>query len=84
MTFRFAISIAERANAVVIPRRALVGDYVYVVEAGQVALRKVEKGYDSLNFVEILKGVEAGEAVVVEKQDKYRSGERVRPEVLEN
>ncbi len=84
LTGEVNIIIAERADAVTIPRRALVGDYVYVVESGQVALRKVEKGYDSLNYVEILKGVEVGEAVIVEKQDKYRSGERVRTEVLEN
>jgi len=84
LTGEVSITIAERANAVVIPRRALVGDYVYVVEAGKVAVRKVEKGFDSLNKVEILKGVAAGDAIIVEKQDTYRVGERVRTEVLEN
>ena len=84
LTGEVIITIAERANAVVIPPRALVGDYVYVVESGQVALRKVQKGYGSGSEVEILKGVEAGEAVIVEKQDRYHSGEHVRTEVLEN
>jgi len=84
LTGEVSITIAERPNAVSIPRRALVGDYVYVVDSGKVVLRKVEKGYDSLNYVEILKGVAAGETVIVEKQDRYRSGERVRTEVLEN
>lgn len=84
LTGEVSIIISERANAVIIPRRALVGDYVYVVEGGKIALRKVEKGYDSLNQVEILKGVQVGEAVIVEQQDKFRSGERVRTEVLEN
>ncbi len=83
LTGEVSIIISERANAVTIPRRAVVGDYVYVVESGKVALRKVEKGY-SANYIEILKGVEAGEAVIVEKQDKYSAGERVRTEVLEN
>jgi len=84
LTGEVIITIAERPNAVVIPPRALVGDYVYVVESGQVALRKVQRGYGSANEVEILKGVEAGEAVIVEKQDRYHAGERVRTEVLEN
>lgn len=84
LTGEVSIIISERANAVIIPRRALVGDYVYAVEGGKVALRKVEKGFDSLNQVEILKGVEAGEAIIVEQQDRFRSGERVRPAVLEN
>ena len=84
LTGEVNIIIAERSDAVNIPRRALVGDYVYVVDSGSVALRKVEKGYDSMNYVEILKGVEAGEAVIVEKQDKYHAGERVRAEVLKD
>ncbi len=84
LTGEVIINIAERTNAVVIPPRALVGDYVYVVVGGKVALRKVEKGYDSASQVEILKGVEAGEAVIVEQQDRFHSGERVRTDVLEN
>ncbi len=84
LTGEVSIIISERANAVIIPRRALVGDYVYVVAGGQVELRKVEKGYDSLNYLEIVSGLDAGDAVIVEKQDRYRSGERVRTEVLEN
>lgn len=84
LTGEVGIIIAERPNAVTIPRRAIVGDYVYVVAGGQVRLSKVEKGYDSLNYVEILKGVDVGQQVVVEQQDKFRSGERVRTAVVEN
>ncbi len=84
LTGEVAIIIAERPNAVVVPRRALVGDYLYVVNGGQIELRKVEKGYDSLNFVEIVKGLDAGEQVVVEQQDRFGPGERVRTKVLEN
>jgi RND family efflux transporter MFP subunit len=78
------IITADRDNTVLIPSRALVGDYVYVLEGGKLALRKVEKGYGSMNEVEILKGVEAGELVVVEKQDTFRDGERVRAHNLSN
>jgi RND family efflux transporter MFP subunit len=84
LTGEVGIRIAERANAVMVPRRALVGDYVYVVVDGQVEVRKVEKGYDSLNYVEILKGVTAGDQIVVEQQDRFKSGSRVQVKVLEN
>jgi RND family efflux transporter MFP subunit len=84
LTGEATITIAERANAVTIPRRALVGDYVYLVEGGTVVQRKVEKGYDSLSVVEILKGVDDGAQVIVEQQDRFRSGDRVRADVLDN
>jgi RND family efflux transporter MFP subunit len=84
LTGEVSIIIAERANAVTIPRRALVGEYVYVVEGGRLALRKVVKGYESFNVVEIVTGLAEGEMVVVEQQDRYREGERVRTQVLPN
>jgi len=84
LTGEVSIIIAERPNAVIIPRRALIGDYVYVVAGGQVELRKVEKGYDSLNYLEIVKGLDAGEQVIVEQQDRFHSGERIRSVVSEN
>lgn len=84
LTGEVSIIIAKRANAVVVPRRALVGEYLYVVEGSRLALRKVVKGYEGLNEVEIVSGLQAGEQVVVEQQDRYREGERVRTQVLPN
>jgi len=84
LTGEVQIIIAERANAVTIPRRALVGEYVYVVEGGRLVRRKVAKGYEGMNSVEIVSGLKAGEQVVVEQQDRYREGERVRTQVLPN
>lgn len=84
LTGEVSIVIAQRENAVIIPRRALVGDYVYVVDGSRLSLRKIEKGYDSLNQVEILKGVSVGDQVVVEQQDRFRNGDRVRVQVVDN
>lgn len=83
LTGEVSIIIAERANALIIPPRALIGDNVYVVRDGRVELRKVEKGYESLNEVEILKGLAEGDLVIVEQQDRFRSGDRVRTRVIE-
>jgi hypothetical protein len=53
-----------------------------VVEDGRVKRRKVELGYVSLNIVEVIKGLKAGELVIVEDIDKYREGDRVNTEVV--
>lgn len=84
LTGEVSIIIAERDNAVIIPRRALVGDYVYVVNGSRLELRKIEKGYESLNQVEIVKGLAVNEVVVVEQQDRFRQGDRVRTQLIEN
>ncbi|MBI2515837.1 MAG: efflux RND transporter periplasmic adaptor subunit [Opitutae bacterium] len=83
LTGEVSIIIAERDNAVIIPRRALVGNYVYVVNGSKLGLRKIEKGYESLNQVEIVQGLAVGEIVVVEQQDRFRNGDRVRTQVLQ-
>ena len=84
LTGEVSIIIAERANAVIIPRRALVGEYVYIVEGGSLVRRKVTKGYEGMNQVEIVNGLAQGELVVVEQQDRFREGERVRTRLLSN
>ncbi len=84
LTGEVSVVIAERANAVIIPRRALVGDYVYVAAGGRLERRKVAKGYESLYQVEVVSGLAEGEQVVVEQQDRFREGERVRTQVISN
>lgn len=72
------ITIAERDNQPVVPRRAVVNnDYVFVVKNGRVEKRKVELGYMGLNVAEVRKGLEPGELVIVENLEQYRDGQRV-------
>ncbi len=84
LTGEVSIIISERANAIIIPRRALIGDYLYVLEGSTVARRQVQKGYESLNQVEIVKGLEVDEQVIVEQQDLFREGDRVRVRAAQN
>lgn len=67
----------ERENAVLIPRRALIGNLVYVVVDGEVDVRRVKPGYLGLNKAEILEGIEPGELVVLEEQNLLKPGESV-------
>jgi hypothetical protein len=64
----------------VVPRRALVGNYLYVVKNGRVEIRKVKVGYTWLTGAEVIEGVEVGEDLVLENQDTLHDGERVRIE----
>lgn len=82
ITGEVTIIIDQHDNALLIPRRALVGEYVYVIEGGKLELRKVVKGFESMNLVEIKTGLKEGDLVVVEGQDRFREGERVRTKVL--
>lgn len=77
LTGEISITTDSRPNAILVPRRALVGDYVYVVADGTARVRSVRKGFESLNEVEILSGLAEGETVIVEHQDLFRDGDRV-------
>ena len=79
LTGEVSIITAERSNTVIMPRRALIGEKVMVVSDGIIEIRTVESGYESLNEVEIVSGVEVGELVVIEELDLFRDGDRVNP-----
>ena len=71
------IVVDARDNAIVIPRRALLGRSVFVVKDGRVELRTVEVGFTSLNAVEIVRGINEGDLVIVDELDRFRAGDRV-------
>ena len=82
LTGEVNVIVGSRDANALIPRRALFGNNVYVVEDGRVRLRKVEVGYVSLNIAEITKGLSTGDLVVVEELDQFRDGDRVRTELV--
>ncbi len=67
-----------REDTVLVPRRALLVDRVYVIENGRVQIRRVVPGYLGLDRAEVLEGVEAGDTVVVENHGLLREGAKVR------
>ena len=68
----------ERSNAVLIPRRALIGNLVYVVRRGKVEVRRVKVGYSGLKQAEIIEGIESGERIIIDDQNLLKPGQRVR------
>ena len=78
MSGEASIIIGEAPEVTVIPRRALVGDFVYLVQNHQIVLRKVVTGFRGLNKVQIVEGLQPGDTVVVEDQEILREGMRVK------
>jgi RND family efflux transporter MFP subunit len=82
-TGEVTITVDQRPNQVMIPRRAVFdSDKVFVVANGRVHKRQVEVGYVSLTKVEIRKGIELGEYVIVDELERFRDGERVRLQIV--
>jgi RND family efflux transporter MFP subunit len=82
-TGEVVITVGIRDKVPLAPRQAIFngngGSSVYVVKDGRLEERRVEVGYRSFTFFEIIKGVVPGERVlIVENLDLYRDGQRVR------
>ena len=79
MTGEMNVIIGERANALIVPSRAVVAGKVFVVEGSVVMPRLVKLGYRNIERTEILEGLREGDLVIVADQDQLRPGQRVRP-----
>jgi RND family efflux transporter MFP subunit len=82
LTGEVSIVVGEHENALIVPRRALFGNSLFVVKKGRVQLRKVTVGFVGLNEAEIIDGVGEGERVIVEETDLFRDGDHVRSIIL--
>jgi HlyD family secretion protein len=75
--------VGERANALLLPRGALLRDgdrrYVLVVRDGRAERRQLEVGLVGLSQVEVLSGLTSGEEVVLPGTTAVAPGQRVRP-----
>ena len=65
-----------------VPKRSLVAEaganFVFVAEADSVRKVEVDTGYADDEFIEIVRGVESGDRVVIVGQGGLRHGSRVR------
>jgi len=78
LTGEVSFIAGERRDTLVIPRRALLNDRVMLVEDGTVRTQEVTPGYVSMTKAEIITGLVPGDEVIVEDQDLFREGDRVR------
>ncbi|HWA08436.1 MAG TPA: efflux RND transporter periplasmic adaptor subunit [Opitutaceae bacterium] len=76
-TGEVTIVVGQHQAKAIVPRRALIGNHVYVVKDGRVEIRPVKIGFTWLKGAEILDGVQEGDAVIVDQIDQYSDGQRV-------
>lgn len=82
MFSRLGINYDQRADALVVPRTALLEDgsepAVYVVRDGKAARAALKLGYDEGGWVEVREGLQAGDSVVVAGKAALREGSAVQ------
>ena len=72
------ITVDKHENALVVEKRALLGNSVFVVREGRAVLVPVSVGFTSLDQAEILGGLNEGDQVILESPATFRNGEAVR------
>lgn len=71
---------AERPNAILVPRRAVLGNQVYTIAWGHLRKIKVKTGFQNLSSVEILDGLWNNTGVALSGAVELKNGMRVRGE----
>lgn len=70
----------EHADALLVPRKALLGTECFILNGDRLEKRKVKVGYTNLTDAEILSGLNPGDLVVAKDVDLRRHGEKVTQE----
>lgn len=79
---RAEIIKSEKTEALIIPRKALVGDFVVLEQGGVAHFRKVKTGSKNLLTIEVIEGLRIGDRVVVETPHLIKEGQRISPTVI--
>ena len=72
----------EKDRALLIPSKALVGDFVVVEKNGIAKFHKVVTGARNLLTVEVIEGLKEGDKVVVETPHVLNNGDRIKSTVV--
>ena len=79
---RAEIIKSEKTEALIIPRKALVGDFVVLEQGGVAHFQKVKTGSKNLLTIEVIEGLRIGDRVVVETPHLIKEGQRISPTVI--
>ena len=82
MTGEMNIITGQHENALLVPTRAVLVDQVWRVKMGAIEKRTVRIGYRTLDNSEVLDGLKFDDHVVVSEQDKLKTGQFVRQQMV--
>ena len=80
---RAEIIKSVRKKTLIIPRKALIGNAVFVESSGVIKLREVRTGAKNLTEAEILDGLEEKERVITRTPHLFREGQSVRSSLVD-
>jgi RND family efflux transporter MFP subunit len=78
LTGEASITVAQRENALLIERRSLVGNKLYVIRSGIVRFTPVDLGFYGQNYAEVTSGVKEGDVYITDDLSLFKNGQRVR------
>lgn len=78
MSVEANIIVRENPSALVVPADAVVEGHVFLVKDGRLVRRQVKTGIKSARAIEIISGVEPGEAIVSPAAGTLKNDQRVR------
>ena len=81
LTGEASITVDQRENALLVPRRSVVGmdnSKLWVVQNGRVRFTPVSLGFMGQNIAEITSGVKEGDEIILEELSNFKNGQRVR------
>ena len=78
LTGDMLITVGRKESALIVPARGVNIDQVLIVDNGVVEQRTVRVGFKSTDYAEIVSGLSEGQQVIVEDQDAFHPGQRVR------
>jgi RND family efflux transporter MFP subunit len=76
---RVEIIIEKKINRLLVPKKALIGNSVFVVKNNKAYAREIEIGTENFNYVEVTKGLKEGEIVVTETPHLLHNSQKVEP-----
>jgi len=81
LTGEASITVDQRENALLVPRRSVVGtnnSKLWVVQSGRVRFTPVALGFMGQNIAEITGGVKEGDQIILEELSTFKNGQHVR------
>jgi multidrug efflux pump subunit AcrA (membrane-fusion protein) len=82
MTGEMNIITGRHENALLVPTAAVLVDQVWRVKMSVIDKRTVRIGYRTLDTSEVLDGLKFDDHVVVSEQDKLKTGQFVRQQMI--
>jgi multidrug efflux pump subunit AcrA (membrane-fusion protein) len=77
MSVEANIIVRTVADTLLVPRAAINGDTILIVETGRIVAREITTGIVGIDKVEVLTGISQGDRVVAVYTDDLKVGQRV-------